>query len=139
MFAAVLAAVVARGLACSRSTARGPWLAPFGIALGVWVVAGAVSEIANRVQAGRRAAAGRSLAPRSRACRARPTATTLAHFGVGLMVIGIVATSAWQSEGILVDEARRAAPRSPATSLTFRGVAPATRSQLPRGRRPSST
>ena len=29
---------------------RGPWLAPFGIALGVWVVAGALSEWASRVK-----------------------------------------------------------------------------------------
>ena len=61
---------------------RGPWLAPFGIALGVWVIAGAVSEWATRVKlfARRRR---RSLAPRPRpaalrlwrhagACRHRP-------------------------------------------------------------------
>src|SRR5712691_6028314 len=29
---------------------RGPWLAPYGIALGVWIVAGAVSEWASRVK-----------------------------------------------------------------------------------------
>ena len=29
---------------------RGPWLAPFGIALGVWIVAGALSEWASRVK-----------------------------------------------------------------------------------------
>ena len=29
---------------------RGPWLAPFGIALGVWIIAGALSEWATRVK-----------------------------------------------------------------------------------------
>ena len=32
---------------------RGPWLAPFGIGLGLWVIAGTVSDLAFRVKLGR--------------------------------------------------------------------------------------
>ena len=70
VFAAVLAVVViVLGMAALH---RGPWLAPFGIALGVWVVAGAVSDLAWRVRLGSvpLAEAWR----RAPVCRARPTA-----------------------------------------------------------------
>ena len=98
-----LAAIVA--LAASlcwrwRCCRRGPWLAPFGIALGVWVMAGAIAELAFRIKLGSgrwpRACGGLST------CRARRSARCSAHFGVGMMVVGIVATSAWQSEQVLV-------------------------------------
>ena len=48
---AVLAAIVAI-VAVSAMTHRGPWLAPFGIALGVYVMAGAAIEWANRIKLG---------------------------------------------------------------------------------------
>ena len=101
---------------------RGPWLAPFAVAIGVWVAAGAVSEWALRIklfsasreEAWRRA---RNL-PRS------AHGTTLAHFGVGMMLIGIVATSAWQSENIV---AMKPGDRTSIAGydLEFRGLAPA--------------
>ncbi len=79
---------------------RGPSLAPFGIALGAFVMLGALTEWATRVKLGaapldevlRRA----SNLPRSN------YGTLLAHFGVGLMVVGIVSTTAYQEERILV-------------------------------------
>ena len=75
---------------------RGPWLAPFGVALGVFVVAGALSELAWRVRLGDvpLAEAWRRLVnlPRS------AWGTALAHFGVGMMFFGIVATSAYREE-----------------------------------------
>ena len=49
LFAAALAALSALVVAYAVYW-RGPWLAPFGIALGVWIVAGAVSEWASRVK-----------------------------------------------------------------------------------------
>jgi cytochrome c-type biogenesis protein CcmF len=51
--------------------------------------------------------------------------TTLAHFGVGLMVIGIVATSAYREERILVMKPGEETSLAGYT-LAFRGVAPAT-------------
>ena len=61
---------------------RGPWLAPFGIALGVWIIAGAVSEWATRVKLF-------ALAPTRHWRRARGLprsayGSTLAHAGIGL-------------------------------------------------------
>jgi cytochrome c-type biogenesis protein CcmF len=78
---------------------RGPWLAPFGIALGVWVMAGAIAEWAARIKllAGPTGDSLRRAAglPRS------AYGTLLAHVGIGISVIGIVATSAWQSETVV--------------------------------------
>jgi cytochrome c-type biogenesis protein CcmF len=100
---------------------RGPWLAPFGIALGVWVAAGALSELAFRIRLahGTPAEAWRRLRHLPRAA----LGAAAAHFGVGMMVIGIVATTAWQQEHIVVlrsgDHLDFAGYR-----IEFRGVAP---------------
>jgi cytochrome c-type biogenesis protein CcmF len=78
---------------------RGPWLAPFGIALGVWVVAGACIEWAGRIKllaVPARESLGRALGlPRA------AYGALLGHAGLGLTVIGVVATSAWQSETVV--------------------------------------
>ena len=80
--------------------ARGPWMAPLAIGLGVWVALGALSETAFRIKLGR--------APMDevwrRACGLPRAAYggMLAHFGLGIMVLGITATSAWRSEDISV-------------------------------------
>jgi cytochrome c-type biogenesis protein CcmF len=79
---------------------RGPWLAPFAIALGVWVVAGAISELFFRARAG--TAGWIEVARRLRNLPRSAYGTAIAHAGVGVMVIGIAATSAWRSETILV-------------------------------------
>ena len=97
LFAAGLALIVAViGLAMTRS---GPWAAPLGLALGVWVIAGAASEILTRCRLGQAPLpeVARRLAnlPRS------AWGTAIAHSGVGVMVLGIVATTAWQSERIV--------------------------------------
>jgi len=100
---------------------HGPWLAPFGFAIGVWVMAGAVSEIATRIKAGtvpaRESWARLTGLPRS------AIGTTLAHFGVGLLVCGIVGTTAYKSEQVLV---MRPGERTAIAGydLAFRGVAP---------------
>src|SRR5262245_8108417 len=78
---------------------RGPWLAPFGIALGIWVVAGAVAEWAQRIKLFA-APAAESLS-RALGLPRAAYGTLMGHAGVGLAVIGIVATSAWQSETVL--------------------------------------
>ena len=96
---AVLAAIVAI-VAVSAMTHRGPWLAPFGIALGVYVMAGAAIEWANRIKLG---SVSRSEVIRRATNLPRSSYGTLfAHFGIGMLVVGIVATSAYQEEHILV-------------------------------------
>jgi cytochrome c-type biogenesis protein CcmF len=91
-----LAAIVASFAAATR----GPWLAPFGIALGVWVMGGAVSDMALRSKAGQ--VPWREVWRRFASLPRAAYGTALAHFGVGLLVVGIVATSAYRSEAILV-------------------------------------
>src|SRR5467141_2692634 len=74
-------------------------LAPFGIGLGLFVMAGAVTDIAERVdlrslsieKIGRRAAG----LPRS------AWGTAVAHFALGLTMIGIVCGTTWSSERII--------------------------------------
>ena len=101
--------------------AEGPWLAPLGLGLGIWLIAGALSEIAFRVKLfdGSLAEAGRRLAnlPRS------AYGGALAHAGLGLVVIGIVATTAWRSESILAMKPKESADIA-GYHLTFEGVAP---------------
>jgi cytochrome c-type biogenesis protein CcmF len=100
---------------------RGPWLAPFGIALGVWVIAGAVSEWAFRVKFFR--ASMQEALHRARNLPRSSHGTAIAHAGIGLTVIGIVAASAWPSEAIVAMR-----PGEQATiagyDIVFRGVAP---------------
>ncbi len=121
LFFAGAVAVVAILMSYAMAS-RGPWLAPFGIALGVFVMMGALSEIAHRVKLG--TAARDEVLRRFGNLPRSVVGTTLAHFGVGLMVVGIVATSAYQSETILVmkpgDKVMVAG-----YELTFKGVAPA--------------
>src|SRR5690606_14347463 len=100
---------------------RGPWLAPLGIGLGVWVMAGSLAELASRIKFG-----DAPVAESWRRLKGLPRSalgTTTAHFGVGLMVVGIIATSAYQSERILVmkpgDQVEIAGYK-----LTFKGAAP---------------
>jgi len=100
---------------------KGPLLAPFGLALGVYVMVGALSEMAFRVKLGRA-----PLEEVKRRIWNQPRSswgTTLAHFGVGLMVIGIVATSAYRVERILVLKPGEETVVAGYT-LKFRGEAP---------------
>jgi cytochrome c-type biogenesis protein CcmF len=119
MAAAILALVVA--VAVLAWAQRGPWLAPFGMGLGIWLIGGALSEIAFRVKLfdGSLTDAARRLGnlPRS------AFGTAFAHAGLGIVVIGIVATTAWRSESILAMKPKEAADIA-GYQLTFEGVAP---------------
>jgi cytochrome c-type biogenesis protein CcmF len=94
--AAVFAAVgIAAGFAMTRG---GPVLAPFGIGLAVFVMAGALTDLAERTMilriplgAALRRAAG---LPRS------VWGTDVAHFGLGVTLLGLVVVTAWGSERI---------------------------------------
>jgi cytochrome c-type biogenesis protein CcmF len=79
---------------------KGVWLAPFGLAIGAWVMAGAVAELAHKIKLG--TATREESARRLRNQPRSVFGTTLAHFGVGLMTIGVIATSAYRDEQILV-------------------------------------
>ncbi|MCS6760778.1 MAG: heme lyase CcmF/NrfE family subunit [Candidatus Devosia symbiotica] len=71
-------------------------LAPLGLLLGFWVAFGAFAELVERSGLGRLPLqqSWRRLVglPRS------AFTTALAHFGIGLTVLGIVSTGAWQTE-----------------------------------------
>ncbi len=86
-------------------------------------MAGAVSELAYRARLG-----SVPLAEAWRRLKSQPRSafgTTLAHFGVGLLVVGVVATSAYREERILVMKPGEEVSLAGYT-LAFRGVAPAT-------------
>ncbi|HVW93847.1 MAG TPA: heme lyase CcmF/NrfE family subunit [Devosia sp.] len=71
-------------------------LAPLGILLGIWVAFGAIAELVDRSKLFRV-----SLGESWRRLTGLPRSawsTAIAHFGVGLAVIGIVSVSAWQAE-----------------------------------------
>jgi len=88
---AVVAAIVAAALTGVKSA-----LSLFGVWLGVWLVAGALSELAFRVRLGS-VSVGESLR-RLAALPRSAVGTTLAHAGVGVTVLGVVVASTWGSE-----------------------------------------
>ena len=78
---------------------RGPWLAPLAMGIGVFVMVGAISEVAYRVKLGQ--VGSEEVVRRLRNLPRSIFGTALAHFGVGLMVVGITATSAYRQESII--------------------------------------
>jgi cytochrome c-type biogenesis protein CcmF len=117
LVAALLCAIA--GAAAFALEHGGPVLAPFGVGIAVFVMAGAVVDIGERTMILRvpfGAALRRAIGlPRS------AWGTAFAHFGIGATLLGIVATTAWSSEHL--------AEIKPGTSfdiahyrLTFDGV-----------------
>ncbi len=78
---------------------RGPWAAPLGIALGFWLIAGSLVELADRTKFLRAPFA--TFWARLKGLPGAALGMTVAHLGVGIMVIGIVAMTAWRSEKIV--------------------------------------
>jgi len=119
MAAGILALIATVAVLASQQ--RGPWLAPFGIGLGIWLIGGALSEVAFRVKLfdGSWPEAARRLANLPRAAYG----SMLAHAGLGIVVIGIVATTAWRSESILALKPKETADIA-GYQLTFEGVVP---------------
>jgi cytochrome c-type biogenesis protein CcmF len=76
----------------------GQWLPLFGIGLAVFLMLGALSEPAYRIRLGK-VPVGDSL-HRALGLPRSAWGTALAHFGLGVAVLGIVAASAWQTETI---------------------------------------
>jgi cytochrome c-type biogenesis protein CcmF len=75
---------------------KGPWAAPLAIALGAWLIAGSLSEIAQRAQFFKVTPA--TAFARLKGLPGQAFGMALAHLGVGVMVIGITAVSAWRTE-----------------------------------------
>ncbi|MGE0564695.1 MAG: heme lyase CcmF/NrfE family subunit [Pseudolabrys sp.] len=74
-------------------------LAPFGIGLGLFVMAGALSELVERIGLFRVPFA--TAARRARGLPRSVWGTAFAHFGVGVVALGIVSVSEWGSERIV--------------------------------------
>jgi cytochrome c-type biogenesis protein CcmF len=102
LLAATQRLMLAFGIALAGAIVAGAFagyhnmLALAGIWLGVWLIAGALSEVALRVKLG-------SLAPGDSLRRALGLprsvyGTMFAHAGVGLTVLGLVAVTTWQGE-----------------------------------------
>ena len=75
-------------------------LAILGLGTAWWIILGALVELAERVQLFR-VPLVRTL-QRARGLPRSAYAMAIAHIGVGVMVVGVVASSAWQTERILV-------------------------------------
>ena len=91
--AAVIAAVIA--IVIHVALVGGPLAAPFGFALAIWLIAGSIAELGGRIGLIRDpGGALRRLAglPRS------AIGMALAHGGLGLLVLGIVAVTAGRQE-----------------------------------------
>ncbi len=76
-------------------------LAAGGIGLGVWVIAGSLNELALRMGIGPRLDLAR-VRNRARGMPRSAFATTIAHVGLGILILGITVQSAGQIERILV-------------------------------------
>ena len=102
-------------------TDGGPVLAPFGIGLAVFVMAGALVDLVERTGLLRvpfAVALGRARGlPRS------ALGTAVAHFGIGVTLLGIVSAATWGAERIVALKPERAS-RCIGYDLTFDGVVP---------------
>ncbi len=99
----------------------GPVMAPAALALGVWVVMGAFAEIITRVRLGQ--VPRQESWERFKGLPRSNLGTAAAHLGVGMMVLGIVGTTAWQSEKVLVMKPGSSVEIAGFT-LRFRGTGP---------------
>jgi cytochrome c-type biogenesis protein CcmF len=77
----------------------GPVLAPFGIGLAVFAMAGAITDLAERTGVGR--VAPSVVLARARGLPRSAFGTAVAHFGLGVSLLGIVCASTWGDERIV--------------------------------------
>jgi cytochrome c-type biogenesis protein CcmF len=89
MAAVILALVLAGG---------GPVLAPLGIGLGIWLIAGSLADLADRSKLARIELA--TSWARLKGLPRSAFGTALAHAGMGVTVIGIVTVTGYESERI---------------------------------------
>jgi len=118
----VALAIAAVGAAFAWWTMRGgPVMAPLGIGLGIWLIAGAVSELTWR--AGLFRVPFGTFARRLAGLPGSSWGTSIAHAGVGVSVLGIVAVTSWESESIIVMKPD-VATKLAGYEVTFKGIAP---------------
>ena len=95
----VLVLSVAIGLIVWMARGDGPVLAMLGVAGGAWLMLGALVDLRGRAGFGRVAT---SVALRRLAGLPRSAfGTTLAHFGLGVAVLGVVLVTSWETEHVL--------------------------------------
>jgi cytochrome c-type biogenesis protein CcmF len=97
LIAAIAAAAI--GLGLLLATQRGPWLAPAAVAMGAWVIFGSLRDVAQRTNFGKAPPA--TTWARLKGLPLSAHGTTLAHGGLGILVIGVVLLSLWKEEHIL--------------------------------------
>ena len=95
LWLAAIAAVAAGGL-CLLVISPRNGLAALGLALGAWLIAGALSEIVSRVQLGKAGAA--QTLRRLRRLPLSAWGMTLAHVGLGVFVLGASTELTWRVE-----------------------------------------
>ncbi|ESR22815.1 heme lyase CcmF/NrfE family subunit [Lutibaculum baratangense] len=101
----------------------GPVLAPLAFGLGVWLIAGALADIAERAGFAR-AGLAKGFA-RLRGMPRSAWGAALGHAGVGLTVIGIVGATAWDAERIVAMRPGDTVDLA-GYHLTYQGTAPQT-------------
>jgi cytochrome c-type biogenesis protein CcmF len=92
------AIAIAAGIAAFAMEPGGSLLAPLGIATGMWLISGALAETAFRVKAF--AAPWPEVFRRLANLPRSSYGGMIAHLGLGVLVLGVVATSAWREERI---------------------------------------
>jgi cytochrome c-type biogenesis protein CcmF len=95
---AAAAIVIVVVIATHAVMERGPVLAPLGVGLAAWLIAGALSETAYRVKLFYEPLS--AVLRRARGLPRSAWGTTLAHAGVGVLVLGVVAVTAWREEKV---------------------------------------
>jgi cytochrome c-type biogenesis protein CcmF len=96
-------------------------LAPFGIALAVFVMTGAATDLIERTALGRMSFT--TVKARAAGLPRSAWGTAVAHFGVGLTLLGIVCETHWSAERIVsLKPAQEVAIRH--YHLTFDGIVP---------------
>ena len=106
-----------------RHGRKGCPLAPLGLALGVWIVAGSLVDLAERLVLFRVPLA--TSLSRLRGLPRSALGTVVAHCGMGLCVIGLVSASAYSTETIGAVKPGETLKAGDYT-LAFDGIAPAT-------------
>ncbi len=94
----VLALSVAMGALVWSLQTGGRMLAPIGLTLALWIVLGALADIAQRVKLGK--APGAETLRRLRNLPRAEWGKTVAHIGLGFMIFAISAITAWEQEDI---------------------------------------
>ena len=118
---ALAVAVFGTIAAHAAAGSEGPLLAPLGIGLGLWLIAGAVSEIFWRIRAFN--APLRETLRRAVNLPRAQIGAALAHAGVGVVVLGITGVTAWRVAQI-VEMQPGDTQEIAGYTVTFEGVAP---------------